>query len=311
VVTAGIVVGSVVLLVAAHWAVWALIPPLSPRALATRGQFVSVDGIDTYYERYGSGPAVVLIPPGGSHTTTWRNNIGPLSRAHEVWTVDLPGSGFTDKPQTFPYTHRSYAAFVKSFMKSVGVERAVIVGQSLGGTVALELALDFPRSVAGLVLIDSGGYSRGATFGPANPLIHRLTNEILLSFSSYPLFVRTAFSYLYSNPSHFARDAALVTEICNINRTPNARAAYFWMQQALNFDFALPDPARIKSVCVPTLIVWGREDGVVSPQMATRFQGDIAGSQLVVVDGGGHCVHEEQPDAVNRAIASFLDGLSW
>ncbi len=64
-------------------------PAAFPHRLATSGQFVSVGGIDTYYERRGSGPPIILIPPGGAHTSIWRFNVGALSRTHEVWTFDL------------------------------------------------------------------------------------------------------------------------------------------------------------------------------------------------------------------------------
>ncbi len=220
-------IGSIILLPVAHLAVWALVPPLSPHKLAKTGRFVSIDGIDTYYERYGSGPPLILIPPGGSHTSTWRFNIEALSRSHEVWTVDLPGSGYTDKPATFPYTHRSYAAFIRDFMTAMGISTAVVAGQSLGGAVALEFALDFPEWTAGLVLIASGGYPRGETTEALDLLAFRPANAILMSFSSYPFGVKAFFPYLYHDPAPFARDSALVAEICDINRTTNARNAYY------------------------------------------------------------------------------------
>jgi 4,5:9,10-diseco-3-hydroxy-5,9,17-trioxoandrosta-1(10),2-diene-4-oate hydrolase len=303
-------ISAMILLPMAHWAVWALVPPLSPRSLAKTGQFVSVGGMDTYFERHGSGPPLILIPPGGSHTSSWRFNIGALSRSHEVWTLDLPGSGYSDKPATFPYTHRSYAEFLRDFMTTMGIPKAVVAGQSLGGTVALEFALDFPERTAGLVLIDAGGYPHGE-MGVLNPMRHRTTNAIVMSFSSYPAVVRAFFAYLYRDPTPFARDPAYVAELCDINRTPNARTAWYWMQRALHFDFALPDVRRVKSVAVPTLILWGRDDRVVDVRTATRFQQDIAGSQLVVIDNAGHSVHEEKPEEVNGAIASFLDAIPW
>ncbi len=286
-------------------------PPLSPHKLAKTGRFVSVGGIDTYYERYGSGPPLILIPPGGSHTSTWQFNIGALSRANEVWTLDLPGSGYSDKPATFPYTHRSYAEFVRDFMTAMGIPRAVMAGQSLGGSVALEFALDFPERTAGLVLIAAGGYPRGELPTAFNLLAFRPASAILMSFSSYPFGVKSFFPYLYHDPAPFARDKALVAEICDINRTPNARDAFFWMQRALHFNFALPDVSRIKSVATPTLIVWGRDDRIVDIRTATRFQQDIAGSQLVVIDDAGHNVHEERPETVNRAVTSFLNNIRW
>ena len=307
----GVVIGSIILLPVVHWAVWALIPPLSPHKLAKTGHFVPVGGMDTYFERYGSGPPLILIPPGGSHTSTWRFNIGALSRSHEVWTLDLPGSGYTEKPSTFPYTHRSYAEFIRDFMTVMGIPKAVVAGQSLGGTVALEFALEFPDRTAGLVLIAAGGYPRGELPGALNLLAFRPASAILMSFSSYPFGVRSFFPYLYHDPAPFARDKALIAEIRDINRTPNARDAFYWMQRGLNFDFALPDVTRIKSVAAPALIVWGRKDRVVDVRKAERFKQDIAGSQLVVIDDAGHMVHEEKPEAVNHAITSFLDTIRW
>jgi pimeloyl-ACP methyl ester carboxylesterase len=132
-----------------------------------------------------------------------------------------------------------------------------------------------------------------------------------MSFSSYPAVVKAFYRYIYHDPAPFAGDAALVKEACEINRTPNALIAVYWMQRALNFDFALPDVDRIKSVAVPTLIIWGREDKVVGVETASRFHEDIAGSQLVIIDDAGHMVHEEKPDAVNQAITSFLDTMRW
>ena len=307
----GVAIGSLILLPVANWALWELIPPLSPHSLAKTGHFVLVGGIDTYYERHGSGLPLILIPAGGSHTSTWRFNIGALSRSYEVWTLDLPGSGYSDKPATFPYTHRSYAGFLGDFMTTMGMPKSVVAGQSLGGTVALEFALNFPELTTGLVLIDAGGYSRGVTQGMLNPLVHRVINAILMSFSSYHASVKGFFNYIYSDPVPFAPDSAFVAEICDINRTTNARNAYYWMQRALNFDFAIPAVTRIRSVAVPTLIVWGRNDRIVNVRTASRFQQDIAGWQLVVIDDAGHAVHEEKPDAVNRAIASFLDAIPW
>jgi|694.fasta_scaffold135143_3 pimeloyl-ACP methyl ester carboxylesterase len=307
-------VGAVALLPFIHLSVWAMIPPLSTHGLAQRahapGRFVSVGGIDTYYERYGSGPPVILIPAGGSHTNTWRFNIEALSRTHEVWTFDLPGSGYTDKPASFAYTHRAYAQFVRDFMATMGIGKAVVGGQSLGGTIALEFALDYPDQTEALVLIDSGGYSRGVRLSPFNPLRYPLTNAAIMSFSSYPSVVKSFYSYLYANPAPFANDTAFVKEACDINRTPHARDAYYWMQKALNFDFALPDVSRIRSVAAPTLIVWGRDDKLVGVQTAARFHQDITGSRLVIIDGAGHMAHEEQPGAVNRAMISFLDDVA-
>lgn len=202
-------------------------------------------------------------------------------------------------------------------MTRMGIGKAAVAGHSLGGAVALEFSLDFPERTAGLILIASGGYPREEMPGalnllvhrPLNPPMQRTINAVLMSFGSYPFIIKGFYSFLYHDPTPFARETALVKEACDINRTPNAWDAMYWMQRGLNFDFALPDVNRIKSVAVPTLIVWGREDRIVDVRTAARFHQDIAGSQLVVIDDAGHMVHEEKPDAVNHAITSFLDTI--
>jgi pimeloyl-ACP methyl ester carboxylesterase len=146
---------------------------------------------------------------------------------------------------------------------------------------------------------------------PLNPPVQRTINAILMSFGSYPFIVKGLYSFFYHDPTPFALDADLVQEACDINRTPNAWDATYWMQLALNFDFAIPDVTRFKSVTAPTLIIWGRDDRVVGVRTARRFRQDIAGSRLVAIDDAGHMVHEEKPDAVNHAITSFLETIRW
>ena len=303
--------GAVVLLLLIHWGVWSLIPPIPTRALAKKGHFVSIQGIDTYYETQGVGAPLILIPPGGSHTSTWRENIGYLSQKYQVWTLDLPGSGYSEKPSTFAYTHRAYAAFVKDFMETMGIRRAVVAGQSLGGTVALEFSLDYPEKTAGLILIASGGYSQAEKPSILSINRYEIPSAIAMSFSSYPFVVRSFLSDLYYDPAPFQNDTKLIAELCDINRTANSRSAWYWMPRALNWDFALPDPGRIHSVAVPTLIVWGDDDRIVSVNMAYRFRQDIEDAALAIIDKAGHMVHEEQPDAVNRAMTTFLASLRW
>jgi len=197
-----------------------------------------------------------------SHSAVVRFSIGALSRSHEVWILDLPGSDYTDKPATFPYTHRSYAEFVRDFMTTMDISTAAVAGHSLGGAVALEFSLDFPERTAGLILTASGGYPReesGAlnllVHRPLNPPVQRTINAILMSFGSYPFIVKGFYSFLYHDPTPFARDAELVQEACDINRTPNAWDAMYRMQGALNSDFAIPDVTRIKAVTAPALII--------------------------------------------------------
>jgi len=309
----GLVVGTLLLLILLNWGVWEFIPPISTHQLASKlgrtGHFITIQAIDTYFEAHGSGSPLILVPAGGDSTDTWRYNIPALSKFYQVYMLDLPGTGLSGKPSTFPYTHKAYAEFVKAFADKMGITKTAIGGQSLGGAVALEFSLDYPNETSALILIDSGGYHKEGSSNILDYDENSIVNSVMMSFSSYPLVVKSFFPVIYYNPKPFMNDAKLVYEACDLNRTPNSRAALYWMQKALHWDYALPDVNRIKQVSVPTLIIWGKYDTVASLAIANRFHQDIKDSQLVIIDKAGHMVHQEQPDEVNAAIVSFLNTL--
>jgi len=111
----GSTIGALLLFILLNLVVWVLTPPLTTHQLAKdlgrTGQFITIQGIDTYYETHGTGSPLILIPPAIDSTDTWRYNIPTLSKQYQVYALDLPGSGLTGKPSTFPYTHKAYAAF--------------------------------------------------------------------------------------------------------------------------------------------------------------------------------------------------------
>jgi pimeloyl-ACP methyl ester carboxylesterase len=309
----GLAIGESLAIILLNWVVWEFIPPIPTHQLAKdlgrTGSFISIQGIDTYYETHGTGSPLILIPPAADSTSTWRYNIPTLSKHYRVFTLDLPGSGLTGKPATFPYTHKAYAAFVKAFADQMGINKTAIGGQSLGAAVALEFSLDYPSETSALILIASGGYHKEGSRNILDYTQNSFVTSVMLSFSSYPLVVKSFDPVIYYNPTPFMNDAKLVSEVCVLGRAPNSREALYWMQKALNWDYAFPDVSRIRDVSVPTLIIWGKNDTVANPALANRFHQDIKGSQLVIIDKAGHMVHQEQPDEVNSAILAFLGAL--
>ena len=142
-------------------------------------------------------------------------------------------------------------------MTTMGIRKAVLADSVLAAQSRSSSPSTFPIGPQASFLSKQAVILAEDQLGSLNPLRYSLINAILMSFSSYPAVVKSVYSFLYVNPARFARDAALVSEACDINRTPHARDAFYWMQRGVNFDFALPDPSRIKSVAVPTLILWG------------------------------------------------------
>lgn len=305
-----VIVFGLVFTVLLNWFVWLLIPPLSTHKLAskTHGKFVDVRGIDTYYEVEGNGSALILITPGGGHASMWRQNVQQLSKKYTVYCLDLPGSGLSAKPTPteFAYTHAAFAEFVDAFMSKLKIRQAIVGGQSFGGTVALQFALDFTEKTMGLILIASGGY-------PQRTLAlnrFEFINSLVMSFSSYHWVVGLFIDQLYYDARRFVSDETAIRELCDIYRTKNSRKVWFWMSRALNWSFALPDPRRIADVSVPTLVIWGAQDRIVDVSKASCFAQDIEHSTVTVFEQAGHMVHQERPVAVNEAILRFLATLN-
>src|SRR5688572_24578083 len=131
--------------------------------------FVDVDGVRVRYVRKGSGPAVVLIHGFASSIFTWKDVLPSLARSHDVVAIDLPGFGGSDIPR--PLSGATYPSVAFAVMDRLGIDRAAIVGNSLGGSVAVAMAAERPERVTALVLIDSAGFNFGAG---DRPLLLRL-----------------------------------------------------------------------------------------------------------------------------------------
>src|SRR5262249_39823493 len=156
----------------------------------------------------------------------------------------------------------------------MGITKTAIGGQSLGGAVALEFSLDYPNETSALILIDSGGYHKEGSRNILDYAENSFVSSVMMSFSSYPFVVKSFYPVIYYDPKPFMNDAKLVSEACDLSRTPNSSAALYWMQKALHWDYALPDVNRIKQVSVPTLILRGKNDTVASVDLANRFHRD-------------------------------------
>ena len=153
------VIGFIVLGLGIHWAVWELVPPVAGKDLVDSGTFKEIDGMQIRLEHEGSGPAIILIHGYTSNLYTWRFNTRELAaKGLSVWALDLPGFGYSDKPKDFGYTLADYADFMAKFMDAEAIPKATLVGNSMGGSIAMMTCLMHPDRVERLVLIDSAGY---------------------------------------------------------------------------------------------------------------------------------------------------------
>jgi 4,5:9,10-diseco-3-hydroxy-5,9,17-trioxoandrosta-1(10),2-diene-4-oate hydrolase len=264
-------------------------------------QFESVDGVRLRYVRAGTGPAVVLLHGFASSIFTWRDVLPELARGHDVVAVDLPNSGGSAIRPDLPPA--AYPRLVMGLMDRLGLGRASLVGNSLGGGTAVLVAAQHPEHVDRLVLIDSVGYNLAAR---DRPWVLRAAGLPPLARLLEALPVRRAVVTLALRQVFF--DDRLVTadridEYVSPLLRPGAVAAG---QALLAGSDEMGFPGVVAQVRAPTLVIWGREDAWVPVEDADRFLADIPGSRKLVIEGCGHLPQEERPAEVLKLLEDFL-----
>jgi pimeloyl-ACP methyl ester carboxylesterase len=254
-----------------------------------------------------AAPVVVLIHGSNASLHTWEPWTQRLRATMRVVTVDLPGHGLTGATLENDYSPDGMVAFVDSFTRAVGLDRPfVLAGNSMGGHVAWRFAIAHPDRVSRLVLVDPGGVPPPDGDGPT-PVAFRLARNPITA----PLVRRVAPRSLFESTlkKAFFNQSLVTPEMVDryweLNRrkgTPDATLARFRQPR---YDPAMV--ARINEIKTPTLVLWGREDGLIPVAVANVFAKSIAQSKLVIYDHCGHIPMEELPDRSAADVRTFVE----
>jgi pimeloyl-ACP methyl ester carboxylesterase len=270
---------------------WIARAGLEPRSL-------EVAGVRVRYVRAGAGPPVVLLHGLASSIYTWKDVLPALAARHDVVAIDLPGFGgsaIPDQP-SIPL----YVKVVTGTMDQLGFRRASLVGNSLGGAIALATAAAHPDRVDRLVLIDAAGYN----FRPEDrPLVLRLptwTPETLAESMPMRPLVKVSLRQVFHDDSKVTPER--VAEYVAPMRRPGAA---LYARRLLAGADTWGFPEVIRTVRAPTLVLWGRYDAWIPLADAWRFGADIPGSPVRLLEAG-HMPQEERPEETAAAIVDFL-----
>lgn len=260
---------------------------------------IEAKGIVMNYELTGQGPCLVLIHGAGDNLKMWYNQVPVFCQRYKVLTYDVRGFGQTQSPEG-EYSMALFAEDLYQLLKALKIDEAFLLGYSMGGRIALELAIQHPEVAKALVLANSG------VGGPRPPqAVERFQAMLeLLQKGDVATIAEEmttgAFSpgFKANNPEAFERYKALKLEV---DPGSFARA-----MMALAADIRPPDLGQIRC---PTLIICGQNDSYMTPDVARSMQQAIPGSELRVMPTG-HAAAIEAPESFNAAVLEFLSRLA-
>lgn len=269
---------------------------------------VTLHGHEVSYRMGGSGPAVLLIHGMAGSSRTWKDVTDLLVRDHTVIAPDLLGHGESAKPMG-DYSLGAFASGLRDLLGVVGVDRATIVGQSLGGGVAMQLAYQHPELVERLVLVCSGGLGREVSW-----MLRALTlpgAEIVMPVL-FPSMVRDRGNDVSRmlgergiKAPHLAEMWRAYASLCGAGN----RGAFLRTLRAVidpgGQTVSANDRLYLASA-VPTLIVWGDQDPIIPLRHGIDAHEAIPGSRLEILEGCGHFPHVEEPLRFVEVLTDFM-----
>ena len=293
-------------LTAAFWAPDRPVAELSARWAPPPSRFIAIEGMQVHLRDEGSrdDPSPILLLHGTSASLhTWEGWAQALRGQRRVISVDLPGFGLTGPFPDGDYRLAHYTRFLGELLDALGVRHAVIAGNSFGGQVAIEMALEQPDRVDKLILVDALAYPGDPASIPIGFRIARM--PVLNQAMQYVLprrVVEDSIRDVYGDPSKVT--SALVDRYFDMSVRAGNRASLPARFQYLPTEASA---ARIGEVAEPTLILWGARDRLIPPEHGEHLQRDIAGSRLVMFPGLGHIPQEEDPAITVAAAIEFLN----
>ncbi len=256
---------------------------------------VTVFGAKIRYLEAGDAakPTVILLHGLGAQAESWQMNIAALAANYRVIAPDQIGFGKSDKP-LLKYRVGTFVDFLDKFMAELKIEKASLVGNSMGGWVAAWMAIKYPNRVEKIVLVSAAGII------PANFDI----NQVYQLNNSTRDEIRANLKLIFANPL-LQNNEALVDQFFTQRVTANDGYTINSLIESIKRkeDF-LND--RLGEIKKPTLIIWGKQDGLIPVADADTFNKGIINSQLVIFDNCGHVPQFEKAAEFNKAVLEFL-----
>lgn len=268
--------------------------------------YVNIGGDRIHYVEAGRGPALVLIHGFLAWSFTWRKNVPALAGKFRTFALDLRGFGLSSRGTAGPYGLDDQARLVAAFLDAQGIERAAVIGHSMGGEVALRLALLYPRRVRGLVVVAPSALVRRRPGILERALV---PVPVLGPLAVRLLILNRRFAARAVREGYYRKEAATPDAVAGYLRPASVRGSartLAAMLRQLDFGGAAD---RLSAVAQPTLIVWGENDPWIPFAHAQRLAAILPNARLVSFPECGHVPPEEYPERFHEVVIPFLESL--
>lgn len=299
---------SIALILSAALTLWACAPdlpraPLEAKYFAGASEYVEVAGVRAHVRDTGprDAPAVLMLHGMGSSLHTWEAWADDLSDRFRVVRLDLPGYGLTGPDPGGDYSMDRTMAVLTGLMDRLEIRRTAVVGNSMGGRFAWNLAARHPERVTRLVLVSPDGFAMpGFDYGapPKVPLVAQAMRWVLPR-----TVVRLSLEPAYADPERMP--PGTLDRYYDLLRAPGVRQAI--LDQAAQLRLERPEPI-LATIHKPVLLLWGAEDAFIPAEHAQDYLAALPDARLVTLPGIGHLPQEEAPDASLPPVRAFLEG---
>jgi len=254
-------------------------------------------GAKIHYVEAGDAknPKVILLHGLGASITSWQLNIAALSQKYHVVALDQIGFGKSDKPM-LKYRVGTYTDFLDKFLSELKIDKASLIGNSLGGWIAADFALKYPAKVEKIVLVDAAGIK---------PSDVNLNQVYALNYSTRDE-VRKLVKLVFYNQTLFGSEA-FVDESLRLRVAAGDGYTINSLIESIKRDEDFLN-GRLGGIKQPTLIIWGKQDGLLPLSDGEKFDKEIPNSTLIVFDQCGHAPQVEKALDFNAAVLKFLEG---
>lgn len=292
------------------------VPPLENTVPAetladTDSQFIEANGLNVHYKKYGSGePVFILLHGFGASLFSWRDVTEPFAEIGTVIAYDRPAFGLTERPMEWegesPYSQEAQIQLVIGLMDALGVEKAILVGNSAGGTIAMLTALKYPERIESLILVNPAVYAGGGAPAWIRPLLRTPQMNRIGPLIARQIQTRgpELIELAWHDPSKITPD--VMEGYQKPLRVENWDKA-LWYLTVSSRESGLAE--RLDELTLPVLLIAGDDDRIVPTEQSVRLAGELSNAELVVIPQSGHVPHEETPAEFMQAVIQFLEML--